>query len=106
MWAEKRNQPFRPKGLGRGLTVSNFVDEFNGLLSLTTEEFERSKLEYPDLKQRAHVVFKYGVEGEGYWNSDKFMAQVADVIKTVKVKYPSELYDVFDHSSGQLNKPI
>jgi len=65
--------------------VSDFVDEFNGLLSLTTEEFERGKLEYSDLKQKAHVLLKYGAEGEGYWNSDKFIAQVENVIKIVKV---------------------
>ena len=47
MWAEKGNQPIRPKGLGRGLMVSDIVDEFNGLLSLTAKEFERGKLEYP-----------------------------------------------------------
>ena len=43
MWAEKGNQPIRPKGLGRGLMVSDFVDEFNGLLSLAAKEFERGK---------------------------------------------------------------
>ena len=103
MWAEKGNQPIRPKGQGRGIMVSDFVDEFNGLLSLTREEFERGKLEYPDLKQKARELLKYGAEGEGYWNSEKFIAQVENVIKIVKVKYPRELYDViwfFDHSSG------
>lgn len=103
MWAEKGNQPIKPKGQGRGIMVSDFVDEFNGLLSLTTEEFERGKLVYPDLKQKARALLKYGAEGEGYWNSDKFIAQVENVIKIVKIKYPMELYDViwlFDHSSG------
>ena len=103
MWAEKGNQPIRPKGQGRGIMVSDFVDEFNGLLSLTREEFERGKLEYPDLKQKARVLLKYGAEGEGYWNSEKFIAQVENVVKIVKVKYPRESYDViwlFDHSSG------
>jgi len=49
------------------------------------------------------VLLKYGTEGEGYWNSDKFIAQVENVIKIVKVKYPKEFYDViwlFDHSSS------
>ena len=41
MWAEKGNQFIRPKGLGRGIMVSDFVEEFNSLLSLTSEEFER-----------------------------------------------------------------
>ena len=103
MWAEKGNQPIRPKGLGRGIMVSDFVDEFNGLLSLTPDEFARGRVEYPDLKQKARVLLKYGTDGEGYWNSDKFISQVKDTIKIVKVKYPREMYDViwlFDHSSG------
>ena len=50
MWAEKGNQPIRPKGLDRGIMVSDFVDEFNGLLSLTPDEFVRGRVEYPDLK--------------------------------------------------------
>lgn len=48
-------------------------------------------------------MLKYGAESEGYWNSDKFIAQVSDVIKIVKIKYPVEFYDVFwffDQSSG------
>ena len=103
MWAEKGHQPIRPKGLGRGIMVSDFVDEYNGLLSLTDEEFEQGLLEYPNLKQKARTLLKYGADGEGYWNSDKFIAQVEDAIKIVKVKYPSQFYDVFwffDHSSG------
>ena len=56
MWAEKGEQPIRPKGLGRGIMVSDFVDKFNGLLRLTEEEFERGKLMYPDLKKKARVL--------------------------------------------------
>jgi len=52
-WAEKGKQPIRPKELGQGITVSDFIDEFNGLLKLTEEEFERGKLEYPNLKKKA-----------------------------------------------------
>ena len=103
MWAEKGKQPIRPKGIGRGIMVSDFVDEFNGLLTLTAEEFERGKLMYPDLKKKARVLLKYGVESEGYWNSEKFIKQVEDVIKIVNVKYPRNYYNVFwffDHSSG------
>jgi len=35
--------------------ISNFVDEFNGLLKLSEKEFERGKLEYPNLKKKAQV---------------------------------------------------
>ena len=58
MWAEKGKQPIRPKGLGRGIMVSDFVDEFNGLLTLTEEEFERGRLMYPNLKKKARVLLK------------------------------------------------
>jgi len=95
MWAEKGHQPIRPKGLGRGIMVSDFVDEYNGLLSLTDEEFEQGQLEYPNLKLKACTLLKYGADGEGFWNSDKFIAQVEDAIKIVKVKYPGQFYDVF-----------
>ena len=83
MWAEKGKQPIRPKGMGRGIMVSDFVDEFNGLLTLTEEEFERGKLMYLDLKKKVRVLLKYGVESEGYWNNEKFIKQVEDVIKIV-----------------------
>jgi len=53
--------------------VSDFVYKFNGLLKLIEEEFERGKLEYPNSKKKARVLLKYGVESEGYWNSEKFI---------------------------------
>ena len=38
--------------------VSDFVDKFNDLLTLTEEEFERGsyRLMYPDLKKKARVL--------------------------------------------------
>ena len=70
---------------------------------LTDAEFRTGKMQFPDLKKTAQVLLKYGVESEGYWNSNKFITQVGDVIKIVKIKYPLEFYDVFwffDQSSG------
>jgi len=75
--------------------VSDFLDEFNGLLKLTEEEIERGKLEYSNLKKKARVLLKYGVESEGYWNSEKFIKQVEDTIIIVNVKYPKDCYNVF-----------
>ena len=43
------------------------------------------------------------MESEGYWNNEKFIKQLEDVIKILYVKYPKECYNVFwffDHSSG------
>ena len=58
MWAENGKQPIRSKGQGRGIMVSDFVDKFNDLLTLTEEEFERGsyRLMYPDLKKKARVL--------------------------------------------------
>ena len=44
MWGEKGKQPIKPKGQGKGIMVSDFVDEFNGLLALTDEEFRSGKV--------------------------------------------------------------
>ena len=60
-------------------------------------------MQFPDLIKTARVLLKYGAESEGYWNSDKFKAQVGDVIKIAKIKCQLEFYDVFwffDQSSG------
>ena len=76
MWGEKGKQPIKPKGAGRGIMMSDFVDEHNGLLGLTDAEFETGKIQFPSLKKTARVLLKYGGENEGYWNSDKFIAQM------------------------------
>jgi len=39
----KGKQPIKPKGAGRGIMVSDFVDEYNGLLGLTNEELLTGK---------------------------------------------------------------
>ena len=33
LWAEVGKQPIRPKGQGRGIMVSNFIDEHNGFFA-------------------------------------------------------------------------
>ena len=93
----------KPKGQGRGIMVSDFIDEHNGYLALTDAEYEQGKQTYPDLQQQARKLLKYGAEFESYWNSDKFLEQVEAAIKIAKVKYASDQFNVlwfFDHSSG------
>ena len=103
MWGEKGKTILKPKGQGRGIMVSDFIDEHNGFLALTDTEYEQGKEMYPDLQQHARRLLKYGAEFEGYWNSEKFLVQVEAAIKITKVKYASDQYNVlwfFDHSSG------
>ena len=46
---------------------------------------------------------EYGENKGGYWNSDKFLAQIKDAAKIVDVKYPREkrykVAWIFDNSS-------
>lgn len=76
----------KPKGQGRGIMISDFIDEHNGFLALSNAEFEEGKQTYPNLKQEARVKLKIGAEFEGYWNSDKFLQQMVDAIQIAKVK--------------------
>ena len=102
MWGEKGKTIIKPKGQGRGIMVSDFIEEHNGFLALTDSEYQEGKLIYPDLQQQARTLLKYGAEFEGYWNSEKFLKQMEAAIKIAKVKYSPDKYNVwfFDHSSG------
>ena len=57
----------RPKGQGRGIMVSDFVDEFNGLLTLTEGEFERGRLMYSDLKKKVRVLLNPFTAVDAIW---------------------------------------
>lgn len=70
-WAEEGKLAIRPKGAGRGLMISDFIDEHNGFLRLTPQEHEEAKNLHPNLPMVARVVFKFGALGQGYWNSER-----------------------------------
>ena len=46
-------QNLRPKSRGAGIMVSDFIDEHNGYLRLTDEEYEESKTAHPGIKKHA-----------------------------------------------------
>ena len=53
VWAEAGKQPIRPKGQGRGIMVSDFIDEHNGFLRLSDEEFQQAAGDHPGLWKEA-----------------------------------------------------
>ena len=57
------------------------------------------------IEKSALEILEIGEQREGYWNSDRFMEQVAKAVKIAKVKYPpSQGYRhiwCFDHSCGR-----
>ena len=83
--------------------VSDFIEEKNGYLQLTDAEYEQAKQSHPNIKRQARVFLEYSENKEGYWTSERFMAQIKDAATIAEVKYPREegfrLVWIFDHSS-------
>ncbi len=103
VWAEPGKQPIRPKGQGQGIMVSDFIEEQNGFLGLSDEEYEDARTKHTNLWKDARFLLKYGKNSEGYWDSDKFMRQVEQAVTIAEIKYTRERYNLvflFDQSSG------
>ena len=83
--------------------VSDFVDDHNGFLALTEEQYKVAKTTNLRAKKYARQFFEYGENKEGYWTRDKFMAQIKQAVAIAEIKYPKEdgwrHIWVFDHSS-------
>ena len=103
LWGKKGEFVIRPKSKGSGIMVSDFVDERNGYLRLTDEEYERVRAKDPTIKQEARAFLEYGESRDGYWNRDKFVTQLHEAIKIAEVKYPKsdgwKYVWIFDQSS-------
>ena len=79
----------QPKS-GAGYMVSDFVDERNGYLALTDEEFDRASQTNAGIEKQAQCVLLYGESKEGYWTGEKFMKQIRKAVAIAKIKYPME----------------
>ena len=106
LWGEKGKLPIKPKGRGSSIMVSEFIEEQDGYLALSDQQykFEVAHNERQDIGKSALKILKIGEQQEGYWNSERFMKQVAEAVKIAEVKYPpSQGYHhiwCFDHSCG------
>ena len=102
-WGVKGTKVMKPKSRGAGIMISDFIDEHNGFLSLTDEEYERAKEANPRAKKYARRFLEYGENREGYWTRDKFIDQMKSAVEMAELKYPKEEgwrhVWVFDHSS-------
>ena len=103
-WGTEDMTFLRPKSKGAGIMVSDFIEEKNGYLKLTDAPYELAKQSHPNIKQQACAFLEYEENKEGYWTSEKFMAQIEDVATIAEVKYPREegyrLVWIFDHSTA------
>ena len=103
MWAEEGRVPIRPNNQGRGLMVSDFVTEYDGLLEFSDEEYRQAAETNPSVRKCAREILKFGTGSEGYWNNAKFLKQMERAIVIANIKYPSDRYSkvwLFDQSSG------
>ena len=69
-WHEKATSPLRPKDQGRGIMVTNFIDEFNGYLRLSPSERARQDELGQDIPTYAREIIHIGEEHEGYFTSE------------------------------------
>ena len=63
--------------------VSDFINECNGYLALTKEEYNHAKVTDPTICLQARV--EYGESKDGYW---KFTKQMEMAVRIAEVKYP------------------
>ena len=102
-WTENGRMKLKPKGQGRGIMISDFVDEHNGYLRLSDEDFARYSKEDPSLKQTARQQIIIGHGNEGYWTNNHFLENVKDAMKIASLLYPPATHNVvfvFDQSSN------
>ena len=101
-WGESGSNVIKPKSKGSGINVSDFIEEHDGFLQLSLEQYEQAKVTNPNIKLVARTLLEYGESREGYWTSDKFMKQVKEASEIAEFKYPREkgykLVWLFDHS--------
>ena len=91
-----------PKTKRSGIMVSDFIDEHNGYLRLSSEELEDARSTDPNFPKEARELFEYGAARAGYWTGEKFMRQIEKASKIAELKYPPAMHSLvwlFDQSS-------
>ena len=102
-WGVKGQKMIKPKSRGAGIMVSDFIEEHNGLLALSDEEYNTAKESNPNIRPYAREFLEIGESHEGYWTQDRFVAQMTRAIQLAELKYPKadgwRHVWVFEHSS-------
>ena len=102
-WGMKGEKMMKPKSKGAGIMVSDFIDEHNGFLALSDDEYQAAIESNHQIRPYAREFLEYGESREGYWTRDKFIAQMERAIEIAEIKYPKDkgwrYVWVFDHSS-------
>ena len=98
-WATGEEPIIQSKMKGAGTMVSDFIEQYDGYLRLSEEA---AACAGTSVSRTVHALLEYGAEKECYWNSERFMANVADAVVTAEFKYLSQkntIVFIFDESS-------
>ena len=107
------------KGEGPGIMITAFVNEQVGWLKLTRHDLhainaKRAEEGKPPCKYftdhngyyYAFHAFEYGKARQGYWDGDKMIEQVDEIIDAFNHLHPEDqALFIFDHSSGHAKYP-
>lgn len=78
----------KPKSKGSVIMVSDFIDEINGYLCLTQEEYIKAQEVDKAIQTEARSLLEYGEAREGYCTCDKCLEQMKIAIKIAEFNYP------------------
>ena len=86
LWGEKGKLPIKPKGRGSSIMVSEFIEEKDGYLAISDEQYRFEVTNTGQgIEKSALEVLEIGEQREGYWNSEQ---QVDKAVKIAEMKYP------------------
>ena len=80
------SRQLRPKGRGKGLMISDFVEEYNGLLSFIDEELQRAQHNDPAFPHSVREIFIFGKGYYSYWNNELLMENLKKAVKVAEFK--------------------
>ena len=96
-WVTGEEPIIQLKTNGAGIMVSDFIEQHDGFLQIP-----KFQAQHAGVPSTARILLEYGAEKEGYWNSERFIANVKDAVAIAEYKYPSRRNTVvfkFDQSS-------
>ena len=61
--------------------ISDFIDEKNGFLACSQEEYDLAKQSNPNIWMQTRCFLEYSESKEGYWTSEKLMEQMEKAVE-------------------------
>jgi transposase len=91
-WGEQGTiHKLRPKTLGRGLMLSDYMSPHDGMLQMSDKSWEEYKQENPEWKESdryATQAFEYGKNSEGYWTAVELIEQTDRALDIFERNHP------------------